>query len=82
MPTTEQIEAQLDAVRPLVTGDGADLSLVTVDAGNVTLLLSVQETHCLECVMPKELLSSLILADLQSKLPDVTDVILIDPRED
>ena len=79
--TMTSVEEQLDAVRPLVSADGAELELVGVDGGAVTLRLIMRDAHCRECVMPGQLLSQLLLASLREQLPAITAVRVIDPRD-
>ena len=79
--TTTTVEDHLDAVRPLVAADGAELELVGVDGGAVMLRLVMADAHCRECVMPGQLLSQLLLAALQERLPAITAVTVIDPRD-
>lgn len=81
MTAPAEIEPHLNAVRTLVSGDGADLTFVDLQEGRLTLALSVEDAGCLDCVIPKDLLSALILADLSGKVPALTEVVLLDPRD-
>ena len=79
--TMTSVDEHLDAVRPLVAGDGAELELVGVDGGTVTLKLIMRDAHCRECVLPGPLLSQLLLPALQGHLAAITQVSVIGPPE-
>jgi len=82
MIARSDIDEALDDVRPLVAADGADLFLGDVDSerGEVTLRLSLEGVSCLECVLPPELLHSMISDSMTRRVPGLVGVTIDDPR--
>jgi Fe-S cluster biogenesis protein NfuA len=82
MIARSDIDEALDDVRPLVAADGADLLLGEVDSerGEVTLRLSLEGVSCLECVLPPELLHSMISDSMTRRVPGLVGVTIDDPR--
>jgi hypothetical protein len=70
--------AELNAV---VAADGAVLRLVRADAVAVEVELDVSQSSCPECVVPQSLLEGILRDRLAQIAPDVTSVVLHDPRE-
>jgi Fe-S cluster biogenesis protein NfuA len=78
------VDSALDEVRPLVQADGADLVLRDVDdaEGQVVLTLDLANVSCLECVLPPELLHSMISDAFTRRVPGLAGVVVEDPREE
>jgi Fe-S cluster biogenesis protein NfuA len=78
------VDTALEEVRPLVQADGADLVLKGVDdtAGQVVLALDLANVSCLECVLPPELLHTMISDAFSRRVPGLSGVVVEDPRED
>jgi Fe-S cluster biogenesis protein NfuA len=76
------LDDALAEVRPLVQADGADLVLGDLDAagGHVVVRLDLEDVSCLECVLPPELLHSMISEALTRRVPGLSDVVVQDPR--
>jgi len=79
----EDAVAALEEARGLVTPDGANLELLSVDddARSITLRLHLDEVACLECMMPRDYLERLTLSTFQEYLPELQRITIIDPRE-
>jgi Fe-S cluster biogenesis protein NfuA len=80
--TRSDVDDALAEVRPLVQADGADLVLGDVDpaAGHVVVRLDLAGVSCLECVLPPDLLHSMIADAMLRRVPGLSDVIVEDPR--
>jgi Fe-S cluster biogenesis protein NfuA len=78
------VDTALEEVRPLVQADGADLVLQGVDdtQGQVVLKLDLANVSCLECVLPPELLHTMISDAFTRRVPGLSGVVVEDPRED
>jgi Fe-S cluster biogenesis protein NfuA len=76
------VDDALAEVRPLVQADGADLVLSAVDpdAGQVVVRLDLAGVSCLECVLPPDLLHSMISDAMVRRVPGLADVVVEDPR--
>lgn len=81
---TDDIERQvvrtLQPLRVPMLADGADLELLSVHDGVVRVRLVLGEETCSDCVLPADLLRSVLLAGLADQIPSVTEVELVDPR--
>jgi len=84
MIARSDIDEALDDVRPLVSADGADLILGAVDTerGEVVLRLSLDGVSCLECVLPPELLHTMITESMTKRVPGLVGVTIDDPRQE
>jgi len=78
------VDTALEEVRPLVQADGADLVLEAVDdaGGQVVLKLDLANVSCLECVLPPELLHTMISDAFSRRVPGLAGVVVDDPREE
>ena len=78
------VDSALEEVRPLVQADGADLVLRDFDdaQGHVVLGLDLANVSCLECVLPPELLHSMISDAFTRRVPGLSGVVVEDPRGD
>jgi hypothetical protein len=76
------LQEELDALRVALQADGADLVLDDVGGNGqrVHLSLVVSDETCLDCIMPKDHLESIILENFREKYPVVEEVVLNDPR--
>jgi Fe-S cluster biogenesis protein NfuA len=76
------IAQAVDELRALVTGDGADLEIVAADDASrrVELRLDMSQVTCEECVLPPELLESMIIESLRRRVPDLDQIVVDDPR--
>jgi Fe-S cluster biogenesis protein NfuA len=75
------LEPALNEVRSLVQTDGGDMTLLGVEGATVNLQLVVEGASCVECVMPREILEQIALDVIQRQAPEVTAVVIDDPRE-
>ena len=82
MIARSDVDEALDEVRPLVQADGADLVLGAVDAdeGQVVVRLDLEQVSCLECVLPPDLLQSMISDAMLRRVPGLSGVVVEDPR--
>ena len=82
MIAQSDVDDALAEIRPLVQADGADLVLSTVDpdAGQVVVRLDLAGVSCLECVLPPDLLHSMISDAMVRRVPGLADVVVEDPR--
>lgn len=76
-----QLDDALVSVREPLRADGADLQLIDFAKGTVALRLIPDEVECAECVLPRDMLETVILHQLKSQIPSVTAIRLEDPRE-
>jgi Fe-S cluster biogenesis protein NfuA len=78
------VDTALEEVRPLVQADGADLVLRDVDdaEGQVVLALDLANVSCLECVLPPDLLHTMISDAFTRRVPGLSGVVVEDPRGD
>lgn len=72
----QAIEPMVEALR----ADGAGVKFVGIEGRQVDLRLSVTDASCVECIMPGEVLESLLLAALVNAGHDVDRVRLEDLR--
>jgi hypothetical protein len=72
--------AGLADLRASLQADGADLMLESVDDGVATVRLVVGPETCLECIVPKPVLESVVLVALTKHDDSITSIDLIDPR--
>jgi Fe-S cluster biogenesis protein NfuA len=78
----EAVAAAAAELRELVSGDGADLRLVRVDArsGQVEFELDLSATGCADCVLPPPAVLSMVNTVLKRSRPGDYEVIVDDPR--
>ena len=79
------IAEAVEAARSVVSGDGADLALVSADEkrGRIALRLDVTNLHCDDgtCLLPGRLLEPMIMAKLQEHIEGEFVLALDDPRQ-
>jgi hypothetical protein len=74
---TDELEPLAESLR----ADGADLSLESVVDGTVRIRLVLGPDACLECILPKEHLETVLMAALHKADPTIVAVRVEDPRE-
>ena len=75
------LQPALDEVRGIISADGGDILLTSVDGSTVNLQLVVQGASCAECILPRELLEQVTLDIFQRGGTGVTAISINDPRE-
>lgn len=80
MSEREQAEAALGGLREGFQADGADLELVSIEAGVARVRLLVSEATCLECIVPGPILEQVVSASLREALPSLVRIEVEDPR--
>ena len=73
--------AAVDEVKELVAADGGDMLLAGVDGTTAKLQLVVENSNCVECIMPREILEQITLDILQRGGAGIDSVTIDDPRE-
>ena len=81
MADTAALQPALDEVRSIITADGGDILLTSVEDGRVNLQLVVEGASCAECILPRELLEQVTLDIFQRGGTGVTTISIADPRE-
>ena len=80
-PVSAVLLAAIEEVRELVAADGGDMLLTSVDGGTANLRLVVENSNCVECIMPREILEQITLDILQRGGAGIDAVAIDDPRE-
>ncbi len=80
-PVGAALLAAVDEVRELVAADGGDMLLAGVDGTTAKLQLVVENSNCVECIMPREILEQITLDILQRGGAGIDAVTIDDPRE-
>jgi hypothetical protein len=75
------LQPALNEVRSIISADGGDILLTSVEGGTVNLQLVVQGASCAECILPRELLEQVTLDIFQRGGTGVTAISIDDPRE-
>lgn len=75
------LQPALDEVRSIISADGGDILLTSVEGSTVNLQLVVQGASCAECILPRELLEQVTLDIFQRGGTGVTAISIDDPRE-
>lgn len=81
MADTAALQPALEEVRSIITADGGDILLTSVEDGTVNLQLVVEGANCAECILPRELLEQVTLDIFQRGGTGVTAISIADPRE-
>jgi Fe-S cluster biogenesis protein NfuA len=76
----ERIEEVIAPLRDALRYDGADLEFKGEEDGIAYFRLEVSGASCEDCVVPREMLESMILTSLQSELGHLAGVVVEDPR--
>lgn len=74
------VESQLAGLRPAFQADGADLRLLGVTGGQVSIELVVTDETCLDCIVAPPMLAAMVEDSLLSRVGGVTSVVVHDPR--
>jgi Fe-S cluster biogenesis protein NfuA len=76
------IATAAEDLRQLVNGDGADLSLVRIDARaeRVEFVLDLSAAGCGDCVLPPAALRDMVDATIKRSVPGTYTVLIEDPR--
>jgi len=79
----DEIRTALAEVRTIMAG-GLDLGLIHLDlpSNAMTVAVVFDDADCQECVMPPEVLTSVVAAELRKRLGDAVAVTVHDPRLD
>jgi len=80
-PDSAALLAAIEEVKELVQADGGDMLLASVDGGTAHLQLVVENSNCVECIMPREILEQITLDILQRSGAGIGAVAIDDPRE-
>ncbi len=84
-PKTGAFDGGLDKaiapIRAMLQADGADLSIASKENSTLYLDLIFTENVCEECILPRDELSRMILANCRGSDRSVSEVVLQDPRE-
>jgi hypothetical protein len=75
------VTAAIDEVRGLVSPDGGDIELTGVDGATYSLRLVLENSHCVECVMPRTFLEQVALDVFRRNGANADAVAIDDPRE-
>ena len=73
--TEKKVVEVLEGIRPYLQGDGGDVEFIKYDDGTVFIKLT---GACHGCAFAGETIENGILASLQTEIPEVNDVILVD----
>ena len=80
---TPEIAEQLkDTLTTLVEQDGGSIELVRFTNDSVEFNLLLDSAECAECVMPKQFLEEVFLAQAQTIYGNLRSVLINDPRKD
>lgn len=79
--TFDKLSEAFEPLREGLVADGADLHLIAVDGSEAMAELVVSDKTCLECILPKGQLEQTLLVIGKEAWPDLTRVVLRDPRE-
>ena len=73
----DRIEEALDVLRPGLDADGFDLSVESIkDDGLVNVALTATPEACMDCLVPDEMMVSMIEGTMKEKEPAVDRVAL------
>jgi hypothetical protein len=72
----------LDQLRDLVSPDGGDVALDAIEGSTVRVRLLLENSHCVECVMPRPFLEQVALDVFRRNGVELDAVAIVDPRED
>jgi len=79
----DAITAAVEETRALLQSDGADLRIVEVDprAARLRVAVDLSKVECQECVVPPQVLRTVIRANLERSYPGELEILIDDPRE-
>jgi hypothetical protein len=71
----EALEDVLKKFRPGYQADGSDIFLGTVDpAGVVEVRIPIRPETCVECLLPEDLVATILKREFEAVMPEVTRV--------
>jgi Fe-S cluster biogenesis protein NfuA len=70
----------VEQLREGFQADGADLELQSLEDGVARVRLVVTDETCLECIVPGDILQTVVEASLRQAVPELRGVVLDDPR--
>ena len=80
---TPEIAEQLkNSLTTLVEQDGGSIELVQFTNDSIEFNLLLDSAECAECVMPKQFLEEVFLAQAQTIYGNLRSVLINDPRKD
>ena len=80
MSGAESARQAVEQLREGFQADGADLELESLEDGVARVRLVVTDETCLECIVPGEILQTVLETSLRQSVPDLRAVVLDDPR--
>ena len=75
-----EIEKALEGLRTGLRKDGADLVVSHLSTGSIELSLILKNDTCLGCIVDTDLLLAMVRLALGKSFPQMTKVVLHDPR--
>jgi Fe-S cluster biogenesis protein NfuA len=81
MSIQAEVEKALDGLRQGFQADGADLTIVSATASQVTIQLIGNDETCWDCIVPPDQLRTVIDSVLRQSVSELEAIDLIDPRE-
>jgi Fe-S cluster biogenesis protein NfuA len=77
MTVTEAVEAALSELRPSLAEDGFELSLRDIIDGEASIVLTALPAACGDCLVPDDMLRSILHSAITSRTTDVSAVALL-----
>lgn len=77
----EKIEAAIAPMREAIQADGADLEVKGIDGSVAHIALVFGPEVCEDCILPKDMLQTMLLSAVKDTLPEISEIVLDDPRE-
>jgi hypothetical protein len=78
---TPAAQAAIAELNEIVRLDGGELRITEASSNTIRLELDLSQSSCPECVVPKDLMVDILMANLAKADPDIRHVELHDPRE-
>lgn len=78
MSEAEHVDAAVELARSMLQGDGYDVELEGFEKGELRLRIVAGPDACVDCLVPKHMLSNLVAANLPPEL-DGTQISLTYP---
>jgi Fe-S cluster biogenesis protein NfuA len=73
----EKLEEALEVLRPGLDSDGFELTIEEIGSdGRISVALTATPEACMDCLVPDEMMVSMIQGIMQEMEPQVTDVVL------
>ena len=71
----EALEAVLEKFRPGYQADGSDILLGAVEpGGTVEVRIAIRPETCVECLLPEDLVATILKREFSAVAPEVTEV--------